>query len=604
MALYTADDFDVEALLEAPYKNNETSIGLLHSNGSMLTEEETTNNGLTEKKEPSVKKKQRTSRSRSRSRSPKKERSKKSSSSSSRRRSRTPERRRRSRSRDRGSSRVDSYRERDRDREPYRGRGIGRYGSTRDRRGRSRSPPPAGPRRRRSRSRERHSSPNDPFHWRRSRSKSREHHGKRRSSSPSKDAELPAETRDARTVFVMQLSQRVRAKDLEEFFSSVGKVRDVKIISDRNSRRSKGIGYVEFISDESVPLAMGLNNQKLMGVPIIVQPSQAEKNRLAQSNQTLQKGGAGPMRLYVGSLHYNITEEMLRGIFEPFGKIDNIQLMMDSETHRSKGYGFITFHDADDAKRALDQLNGFELAGRPMKVNHVTERSENAQAASMLDNDELERTGIELTTTGRLQLMARLAEGTGFQLPNAVVEALNPLGQVPIGPAGGAAAPGAGGQGGLATVSQATLHAQLAAAQQQAAALAHQVTPALQQPTMAAAPAEQQTNPPCFMLSNMFDPTTETVSTWETEIRDDVIEECNKHGGVLHIHVDRTSPQGNCYVKCPNPQVAIAAVNSLHGRWFAGKMITAAFVPLANYHAIFPDSSLTTTLLQPSLKGL
>ena len=66
---------------------------------------------------------------------------------------------------------------------------------------------------------------------------------------------------------------------------------------------------------------MGLNNQKLMGVPIIVQPSQAEKNRLAQSNQTLQKGGAGPMRLYVGSLHYNITEEMLRGIFEPFGKV-------------------------------------------------------------------------------------------------------------------------------------------------------------------------------------------------------------------------------------------------------------------------------------------
>ena len=69
------------------------------------------------------------------------------------------------------------------------------------------------------------------------------------------------------------------------------------------------------------------------------------------------------------------------------------------------------FHDADDAKRALDQLNGFELAGRPMKVNHVTERSDNAQAASALDNDELERTGIELTTTGRLQLMAKLAEG-------------------------------------------------------------------------------------------------------------------------------------------------------------------------------------------------
>nr|6PAI_D Chain D, RNA-binding protein 39 [Homo sapiens] len=90
----------------------------------------------------------------------------------------------------------------------------------------------------------------------------------------------------------------------------------------------------------------------------------------------LQKGSAGPMRLYVGSLHFNITEDMLRGIFEPFGRIESIQLMMDSETGRSKGYGFITFSDSECAKKALEQLNGFELAGRPMKVGHVTERTD------------------------------------------------------------------------------------------------------------------------------------------------------------------------------------------------------------------------------------
>lgn len=46
-----------------------------------------------------------------------------------------------------------------------------------------------------------------------------------------------------------------------------------------------------------------------------------------------------------------------------------------------------------------------------MKVGHVTERSDSSTASSILDNDELERTGIDLGTTGRLQLMARLAEG-------------------------------------------------------------------------------------------------------------------------------------------------------------------------------------------------
>lgn len=57
------------------------------------------------------------------------------------------------------------------------------------------------------------------------------------------------------------------------------------------------------------------------------------------------------------------------------------------------------------------------------------------------------------------------------------------------------------------------------------------------------------------------------------EIRDDVIEECNKHGGVLHVYVDKASPQGNVYVKCPSIATAVAAVNSLHGRWFAGKFM-------------------------------
>lgn len=70
----------------------------------------------------------------------------------------------------------------------------------------------------------------------------------------------------------------------------------------------------------------------------------------------------------------------------------------------------------------------------------------------------------------------------------------------------------------------------------------------------------------------------ESNPSWDIEIRDDVIEECNKHGGVLHVYVDKASPQGNVYVKCPTINTAVAAVNSLHGRWFAGKHF---------YHSLF-----------------
>ena len=122
----------------------------------------------------------------------------------------------------------------------------------------------------------------------------------------------------------MQLSNRIRPRDLEDFFSSVGPVRDCRLISDPRTKRSKGIAYIEFRNVESVALSIGLTGQRLLGVPIMVKPSQAEKNRMpliipSQGAAIIPQ--TGPMKLYIGSLHVNINEEMLRGIFEPFGTV-------------------------------------------------------------------------------------------------------------------------------------------------------------------------------------------------------------------------------------------------------------------------------------------
>ena len=54
------------------------------------------------------------------------------------------------------------------------------------------------------------------------------------------------------------------------------------------------------------------------------------------------------------------------------------------------------------------------------------------------------------------------------------------------------------------------------------------------------------------------------------EIQDDVIEECGKYGGVVHIRIDQESPEGNIFVKCPSIAVATATVNGLNGRFFSG----------------------------------
>ena len=136
----------------------------------------------------------------------------------------------------------------------------------------------------------------------------------------------------------------------------------------------------------------------------------AEKNRFAAAQAALVKP-QGPMKLYVGSLHYNITEPMLRAIFEPFGIVESVQLQYDPESNRSKGFGFVNFRDSGAAKRAMDQMNGFELAGRPMKVNTVSERTDGSM--SFLDDEETEKGGIEMNAQSRASLMQKLAQTHG-----------------------------------------------------------------------------------------------------------------------------------------------------------------------------------------------
>lgn len=91
----------------------------------------------------------------------------------------------------------------------------------------------------------------------------------------------------------------------------------------------------------------------------------------------------------------------------------------------------------------------------------------------------------------------------------------------------------------------------------------------------AADPAEAPKETPsvatqCFVLNNMFDPATESEPDWPSDIADDVISECVKHGGCVHIYVDKESREGNVYAKCSTISTAVNAVNSLHGRYFSG----------------------------------
>lgn len=165
------------------------------------------------------------------------------------------------------------------------------------------------------------------------------------------------------------------------------------------------VGYVELRDQPLVEEALALSGTVVFGIPIIVQKTDAARNKGGEassaagaparpnlpaalstlsSEQTanLPKLDGNPIhidlnipsvaaRLYVGNLHFSLTEADIKSVFEPFGAILSVDLHREPGTLKSKGFAFVQFINTDVAEKAIEHMNGFELAGRNIKVNHV-----------------------------------------------------------------------------------------------------------------------------------------------------------------------------------------------------------------------------------------
>lgn len=80
------------------------------------------------------------------------------------------------------------------------------------------------------------------------------------------------------------------------------------------------------------------------------------------------------MNIYVGNLAFSFTDNELREIFAEFGEVTSAHIIMDRETNRSRGFGFVEMSNEEDGNAAIEGLNGQEFAGRILKVNEARPR--------------------------------------------------------------------------------------------------------------------------------------------------------------------------------------------------------------------------------------
>mmetsp|Transcript_53216 Transcript_53216/g.147351 ORF Transcript_53216/g.147351 Transcript_53216/m.147351 type:complete len:457 (-) Transcript_53216:100-1470(-) len=408
---------------------------------------------------------------------------------------------------------------------------------------------------------------------RRSRSRSRERRGRDRSRSKSREArrvdkerereeqrrkedeeerrrQIEDSTRGDRTVMIVCLHHKADERDVYEFFSTnAGKVRDVQIIRDARTGRSKGLAYIEFYLQEATLKALALSGQAIKGQAVRVQPSQAEKNRAAQAAKAAISYTAPretPLRLYVGGLTdslANISEEELKKLFSPFGEIEFIDLHRDPYTNKCKGFAFVQFKNASEAREAMTAMNGFQLAGKELKVGIATS---DMQAGEQ---------GPALALGGSGATLDSLDDGAKAQGPNGVLGLLKD------------------------SSDRLALMQKLQGSSSASGAAPGGLRPMF--PGLAGMTAAVNTNPSStIVLHGMFNPAQVNLQSdpeFFNDIEADVEQECRKYGSVLKVWPDQSSTRGDVWVRFTDVASSTNCQRALDRRWFAGQQIIAEF---------------------------
>ena len=145
-------------------------------------------------------------------------------------------------------------------------------------------------------------------------------------------------------------------------------IKSIKIIRDRSKGISLGYGFIEFYSKEQANQVLNEFNNK----GILHNNKTFKLNWASDSASKAACMGSLPKNeftIYIGELDSNVTENYLKGIFlKLYKSVIGAKIVIDPITKKSKGYGFVRFNDHNESQRAILEMNGFEIGGKPIKV--------------------------------------------------------------------------------------------------------------------------------------------------------------------------------------------------------------------------------------------
>ncbi|KAK5003662.1 hypothetical protein LTR28_009889 [Elasticomyces elasticus] len=192
-------------------------------------------------------------------------------------------------------------------------------------------------------------------------------------------------TRPSSNLYVGGISWNVDEDWLKREFEAYGAVKSARIITDRNTGKSKGFGYVEFEEVEHAKAALdALNGSMLDGRSLKCDFSQPREERPYNKDQVQGRAqkfgdrqlGEAQSQLFIGNISFDATPDMITETFQEYGSIKGVRLPTDQETGAPKGFGYVEFETVEEATAALEALNGADIAGRNIRLDYATPRDQ------------------------------------------------------------------------------------------------------------------------------------------------------------------------------------------------------------------------------------
>lgn len=190
-------------------------------------------------------------------------------------------------------------------------------------------------------------------------------------SKRSKVEEEPA------TLFVGRLSWSIDDEWLRREFEPLGGVISARVIMERSTGKSRGYGYVDFSSKSAAEKALQeYQGREIDGRPINLDMSTGKPHTSNPRTDRAKQFGDVPSApsdtLFVGNLSFNAQRDNLFNIFGEYGSVISCRIPTHPDTQQPKGFGYVQFSSVDEAKSALEALNGEYLEGRPCRLDYST----------------------------------------------------------------------------------------------------------------------------------------------------------------------------------------------------------------------------------------